>query len=170
MQKEYTLSEIKEMCGKVKLIITNITEDYVMAINITNGMQHLFKIKKLNVDDYIKPIEPKHIKQVKNAIMEEELEDKALEERASTEKERIVESFKQLNKDNADLLNSLDNTPNKDDYVLMTEYDKEVNEFASEPTPIVKEEVKPIKKDPLITPKTKGRRGRKLGSKNKPKA
>lgn len=174
MQKEYTLTEIKEMCGNARLTITSITDQLVMALNTKNGMQHLFRIKKLDPNDYIKKVEPKHIEQVKSALMEEDpKEEEMLKQRANTEKERIMESFKQLNKDNANLLNDTeDNASNKDDYVLISEYDKEVNDFALEPTPVIKEEVKLEKKEPLIKPKTtktKGGRGRKPGSKNKKK-
>lgn len=173
MQKEYTLTEIKEMCGNARLTITSITDQLVMALNTKNGMQHLFRIKKLDPNDYIKKVEPKHIEQVKSVIMEEDpAEEEMLKQRANTEKERILESFKQLNKDNANLLNDIENNaPNKDDYVLITDYDKEVNDFALEPTPVIKEE-KLEKKEPLIKPKTtksKGGRGRKPGSKNKKK-
>ena len=173
MQKEYTLTEIKEMCGNARLTITSITEQVVMALNTKNGMQHLFRIKKLDPNDYIKKVEPKHIEQVKSVIMEEDpAEEELLKQRADTEKERILESFKQLNKDNADLLNDIENNaPSKDDYVLITDYDKEGNDYALEPTPVIKEDA-PVKKEPLIKPKatkTKGRRGRKPGSKNKKK-
>lgn len=173
MQKEYTLTEIKEMCGNARLTITSITSEVVMALNTKNGMQHLFRIKKLDPNDYIKKVEPKHIEQVKSALMEEDpKEEEMLKQRANTEKERILESFKQLNKENINLLNDMEDTTSKDDYVLLTEYDKEVNDFALEPTPVVKEEVKLEKKEPLIKPKTtktKGKRGRKPGSKNKKK-
>ena len=161
------------MCGNARLTITRINSEDVMALNTKNGMQHLFRIKKLDPNDYIKKVEPKYIEQVKIELMEEDpKEEEMLKQRANTEKERILESFKQLNKENINLLNDMEDTASKDDYVLLTEYDKEVNDFALEPTPVVKEEVKLEKKEPLIKPKTtktKGKLGRKPGSKNKKK-
>ena len=173
-QKKYTLSEIKELCGRARLTITSITESIVVALNTRNGMQHLFKIKQLDPNDYIKK-EPKHIKQVKEQLLieEDKKEETIFEERLTNEKERILDSFKQLNKDNETIVGSIEEPTNKDDFVLMTDYDKEVNDFATAPippTPIVVQDI--IKIEEKIVPKEekpKRKRGRPKGSKNKPK-
>lgn len=175
-QKTYTLSEIKELCGRARLTITSITESIVVALNTRNGMQHLFHIKQLDPNDYIKQ-EPKHIKQVKEELLieEDKQEETIFEARLTNEKERIIESFKQLNKDNEMIINEVEETTNKDEYVLMSDYDKEINDFAITPTPptpiLVQDTIKIEEKVKTKEekPKDKKRKGRPKGSTNKAK-
>lgn len=180
MQKEYTLTEIKKVCANAKLTITNINELSVSAINTRNGMQHIFKIKQLNVEEELKKApNTKLLREVKVDEVIKEPEDIRVEKQmaqvAKDEKERILQSFNELHKkakfkdkSTMSIANDEDDgykLPITREDLVQTEYDQEVNDFAKE----VDVEEKPkekvllgVKEEPKKTTTGK-KRGRKPG-------
>jgi hypothetical protein len=185
MQKEYTLTEIKKVCANAKLTITNINELSVSAINTRNGMQHIFKIKQLDVEEELKKApNTRLLREIKvNDVIkkpEDIIEEKQMAQVAKDEKERILQSFNELHKkakfkdkSTMSIANDEDDgykLPITREDLVQTEYDQEVNDFAKE----VDNKQEPAgkvllgvdeKKKILITPKTGKKRGRKPGMK-----
>lgn len=171
MQKEYSVKEIKEMCGNARLTITNITSQTVTAINTRNGMQHIFKIKQLNAQEELNKHKPQillqEIKEDSVPITKEDIrEEKIMQQMAKEEKERIKQSFEALHS----------NKSKEDDYVLPdltnfgssdpTGMDAEINDFAKdEGTSIVSKQEYVVDNKPEKKPYTGKPRGRKPGTK-----
>ena len=177
MQKEYTVKEIKEMCGRARLIITSIGRETVTAINDRNGIQHIFKIKKLDPNEELaksqnsKQVLIKEIKENIPPTREDVVVEKKMKQMANDEKERIKQSFEALQKGKKD----------EDQYVLPTDLHRfvsddtgmndEIDSFANEQQSIKKEPVnimtketnkKIVKEKKAYTGKP---RGRKAGTK-----
>lgn len=174
MQKEYTLTEIKKVCANAKLTITIINETNVSAINTRNGMQHIFKIKKLDPNEELKKApNTKLLREVKveNVMIQREdiRAEKQMEQVAKDEKERILQSFNKLHKEAKFKDTSTMSIAEEDDYtipnpqdLMQTDMDREINEFAKEP---IKVEEKPKEKVLLGVKEEKKSTGKRRGRK-----